>query len=329
MARFTPTTLLSTYNAITALNANFTSIAALFEQCLMRDGSTTNSMNANIDMNNYLIQNLADAVDDSDAVNYGQMVAYVGTISDPDDATFTIGTVANLPPGSSPSVTVSGTYPDFTLDFELVRGETGSGSSVVWGDISGTLSNQTDLNTALAAKSPLASPTFTGTPAAPTAAPATSTTQIATTEFVTSAIAALAFAPLADPTFTGTPDAPTAAEGTATTQLATTEFVDRLRDISQNSQTAAYELVLGDRGKHVSITTGGITIPANASVAFPTGTVITIFNNSASTQGIAITTDTLRLAGTSNTGTRTIAAYGLATLLKVASTTWVVSGNVT
>lgn len=67
---------------------------------------------------------------------------------------------------------------------------------------------------------PLASPTFTGTPAAPTAAPGTSTTQLATTNFV-----ATSFAPLASPTFTGIPLAPTAAVDTSTTQIATTAFV--------------------------------------------------------------------------------------------------------
>ena len=45
------------------------------------------------------------------------------------------------------------------------------------------------INTALAAKAPLASPTFTGTPKAPTATAGTNTTQIATTEFVSTAIA--------------------------------------------------------------------------------------------------------------------------------------------
>ena len=79
----------------------------------------------------------------------------------------------------------------------------------------------------LAAKAGLASPTFTGTPAAPTAAQGTSTTQIATTAFVNAEIAAdtAAKAPLASPTFTGTPAGPTAAVSTNTTQLATTAFV--------------------------------------------------------------------------------------------------------
>lgn len=57
-------------------------------------------------------------------------------------------------------------------------------SAAAWGSITGTLSDQTDLNTALGLKAPLASPPFTGTPTAPTAALGTSTTQIATTAFV-------------------------------------------------------------------------------------------------------------------------------------------------
>ena len=98
----------------------------------------------------------------------------------------------------------------------------------------------------------LASPTFTGTPAAPTAAVSTNTTQLATTAYVvgqassttpamngTAAIGTgttfaradhvhasdTSRAPLASPTFTGTPAAPTASVGTNTTQLATTAFV--------------------------------------------------------------------------------------------------------
>lgn len=51
-----------------------------------------------------------------------------------------------------------------------------------------TVADITGLQTALDLKSPIASPTFTGTPAAPTATGGTNTTQLATTEFVTSAI---------------------------------------------------------------------------------------------------------------------------------------------
>lgn len=72
-------------------------------------------------------------------------------------------------------------------------------------------------------RAPVASPAFTGTPTAPTATPGTNTAQLATTEFVTTAVAPKAN--VASPTFTGTPSAPTAAAGTNTTQLATTAFV--------------------------------------------------------------------------------------------------------
>ena len=51
-------------------------------------------------------------------------------------------------------------------------------------------SDVTGLVTDLALKAPLSSPTFTNTPAAPTASPGTNTTQLATTAFVTAAVAA-------------------------------------------------------------------------------------------------------------------------------------------
>lgn len=98
------------------------------------------------------------------------------------------------------------------------------------------------------------------------------------------------------------------------------------KGIPQVTATAAYTLALSDMGKHISITTGGVVIPANGTVAFPIGSTIVVYNDSAAAQTISITTDTLRLAGTASTGSRTLAGYGLATLVKVKATTWVASG---
>lgn len=98
------------------------------------------------------------------------------------------------------------------------------------------------------------------------------------------------------------------------------------RGVPQISKTAGYTLGLTDIGKHISITTGGIVIPANGAVAFPIGATIVLYNAGASSQSITITTDTLRQAGTANTGARTLDGYGLATLVKVAATTWVITG---
>lgn len=106
-----------------------------------------------------------------------------------------------------------------------------------------------------------------------------------------------------------------------------TEQAVGFRDIPQNSQTAGYTLALADRGKHISITTGNVVIPANASVAFPIGSTVNVYNDSGSSQTISITTDTLRQAGTANTGTRTLPQYGIATLMKVKDTTWIITGT--
>lgn len=99
------------------------------------------------------------------------------------------------------------------------------------------------------------------------------------------------------------------------------------RGIPQNAQTGAYTLALSDQGKHISITTGGVVVPANGSVAFPIGATISIYNNSGSSQTISITTDTMYLAGTATTGSRTLAQRGVATAIKVDTTTWVISGG--
>lgn len=85
--------------------------------------------------------------------------------------------------------------PDETIywkkDASTIIGPISVGAAAVWGAISGTLSNQTDLNSALSAKAPVNNAGLTGTPTAPTAAGGTNTTQIATTSFVQAAISAL------------------------------------------------------------------------------------------------------------------------------------------
>lgn len=105
------------------------------------------------------------------------------------------------------------------------------------------------------------------------------------------------------------------------------------RHIPQNSKSAAYTLVLADAGKHIlhpsaDTTARVFTIPANASVAFPIGTAVTFVNQaSGGVITIAITTDTMRLADAGTTGSRTLAANGVATAIKLTATEWIVSGT--
>lgn len=111
------------------------------------------------------------------------------------------------------------------------------------------------------------------------------------------------------------------------------ESVPLFSNIPQNSKSAAYTLVLGDAQQQIyhpsADTTARIwTIPANSSVAFPIGTAVTFINdNAAGVITISITTDTLRWMGTGGTGSRTLAANGIATAIKVTSTEWVISGT--
>ena len=103
------------------------------------------------------------------------------------------------------------------------------------------------------------------------------------------------------------------------------------RNTPVNSQSAAYETVLADSGKTILHPVADdnariFTIPANSSVAYPVGTVIS-FVNLQNTVTIAITSDTMYLANDGDTGDRTLAEYGMASAMKVASTTWIISGN--
>ena len=103
------------------------------------------------------------------------------------------------------------------------------------------------------------------------------------------------------------------------------------RGVPPSAQAVGSAITLGltDSGRVVVNTLGGWTIPANSSIAFPIGTAIILYNDSASTQTVAITTDTLRRAGTTDTGTRTVALRGMASLMKVKTTEWLITGNIT
>jgi hypothetical protein len=100
------------------------------------------------------------------------------------------------------------------------------------------------------------------------------------------------------------------------------------KSVPQNSQTSAYILQDSDSGNHISITVGGVTVPANV---FSVGDNITIFNNSNSNQTITQATNvTLRLAGSASTGNRTLGQYGICNVLCVvggATPTFVISGS--
>jgi hypothetical protein len=126
------------------------------------------------------------------------------------------------------------------------------------------------------------------------------------------------------PTFTGTVTGnPTA----GTTSTGTNGF--GYMGLPQNSATTgAYGIVAADAGTHIySSATRTVTIPANATIAMPVGSTIVFVAGTGATVTIAITTDTMYLAGLGTTGSRTLAAFGMATAVKITSTSWIISGN--
>jgi hypothetical protein len=99
-----------------------------------------------------------------------------------------------------------------------------------------------------------------------------------------------------------------------------------------NSQSAAYTFAGLDAARTVlhpsaDTTARTFTIPANSATAFEIGAELEVVNqNAAGVITIAITTDTMRLAGAGTTGSRTLAANGIAQIKKVTATEWLISG---
>jgi len=97
-----------------------------------------------------------------------------------------------------------------------------------------------------------------------------------------------------------------------------------------NSQSDNYTFVLSDAGKMIPQTGASktLTIPANASVAFPIGTIIQIYATAPSCT-LAITSDTLVWVqgGAYSTGSRTIAQHSVVTIQKYNATQWILYGQ--
>lgn len=105
-----------------------------------------------------------------------------------------------------------------------------------------------------------------------------------------------------------------------------------LEGANQNSQSGNYTLVATDANKHILHPSGAgasdlFSIPSNASVAFELGTIFTFINLDSNSLSIAVLTDTMTLAGTTTTGTRTLGQNGIATAIKVGTTSWLIMGT--
>jgi len=102
--------------------------------------------------------------------------------------------------------------------------------------------------------------------------------------------------------------------------------------LPEGSHSVNYTTVLGDAGGllyHPSSDANArtFTIDSNANVAYTIGTTLTFANRTSQVLSVAITADTMYLAGTATTGTRSLALNGLATAIKTNTTEWIISGT--
>lgn len=117
--------------------------------------------------------------------------------------------------------------------------------------------------------------------------------------------------------------------GTLSNQTDLQAALDALAILSKTDISSGTTLALSHKGGLVRMTSSGdtVTIPANSTVAFPLGSTVAVYNDYSSTNSIAVAGGvTLRQAGTGSTGARTLSAYGLCTLLKVGTDSWIISG---
>jgi hypothetical protein len=101
------------------------------------------------------------------------------------------------------------------------------------------------------------------------------------------------------------------------------------RQLPQSTKSGDFTFDLTQGAGHVYYTGTGhtATVPANGTVAFPTGTTLTVVNNGSGALVIARAGSVvLKWAATGADANRSLAVGGMATLLKVAGDTWFITG---
>ena len=224
-----------------------------------------------------------------------------------DNITYTSGgvdtsvTVSGLVQGGFPNITITGTISGATI-----TGNTGNFTTIT--AVTGIFTNTLSGTTATGVTANFQSGVFTTRVSG-----ATITGDAG--QFINITGGGAAFTSVTGITVTGTTANFVSGNFTGTLSGNTVrDTAGSVRDIPQVVQTGTYTLVAGDAGDHI-FTTAGVTVPSGV---FIVGQAVSIYNNTTGnitvTQGTNVT---LRQAGTSGTGNRTLAQRGLATVLCV------------
>jgi hypothetical protein len=291
-------------SAIQSMNANSAAIATALENTLSRDGTTPNTMSAPLDMNSNRITNLAAPVSGSDAAR----------LTDVADAMSVDATLVPSMTGNSGKI--------MSNDGAILNWKTPAQISGL-GDLLST-NNLSELASAATARTNLG----LGTAAVATTGTSGSTIPLLNGDNTHSGNNTFSGSNNITGTFSlsGTADHRLLSSPTALTA----ESIG-FRGVPVNTQDATYTAVLGDSGRcilHTSASAHTWTIPPNASVAYPAGTVIVVANIGSGAVTIARGSGVaLRIGGSATDGNKTLAQHGIASLLKLDTNSWYISGT--
>lgn len=336
-------------SASSTVNANNDLIEAAIENTLSRDGSTPNAMSASIDMGTNRIINLAAPTSDNDAARKVDIIPGADGADGDDGALWYTGSGApsggtgadndmylDESTGDVYGPKASGTWPASTLNIIGPAGA-GTGDMLKTENLSG-LSNYatarsnlslvpgTDVQAEDAGLTSIAGLTTAADKGIYTTAPDT----YATFDLTSTARSLLDDASTsAMRTTLGLGDSATKDTGTASGEVAAGDD-SRFDTLSVNTQSTDYTLVLSDAGKLIRNGSGSHewTVPPNSSVAFPTGTVISL-RNAVGGGSVTITRGSgvsIYIGGETTSKDPSFAQGGIATLVKEGTNTWVVSG---
>lgn len=348
MAKLTLTDIAAGYLSIATYNANNVLLEAALENTLSRDGTAPNTMSADLDLNSNKITNLTDGTNAQDAVSLAQvqaMSSLVNELSDMDDITsaaVTSGYVL-VADGSAyvgralveADISDLGTYlsavqagdidAEASTDGYVLTSD--GGGNAAWEAAPGVggvteLVDLSDVTTAaITARFALMADGAAYVGRAIVEADISDLGSYLTSETFTSVVQDTT------PQLGGDLDTNgndiTGAGLVNQSNLSASEL--GYKGAPQRIQNGNYTLILTDAGKQIYKASGGAgetyTIPANASVAFPIGTIVIVINDGGGDLSIAITTDTLEKYGAS-TGTQTLGDNNKAVLEKVTATLW-------
>lgn len=288
MAKLTLNDIAAGYASVTKINDNNTAIETAFENTLSRDGTSPNSMNAELDMNSNKITNLAAPVASTDAA---RLVDITGGY------TFQ---AAPSPVGQTGKGLVSdGTNLIYSI---VLTGASGLNATNL---TSGTVPD---------ARFPVTLPAVSGI----------NLTNINATNIASGTLAAARL-----PSNVALKDA--TSNFTVGLQISSNDV--GYRDIVAVAASASYAITSTDRGKLIiNSSTGGFTIPTTVTdAAFANGAAISICNTNASSVTITCPASvTLFIAGGAVGGVatnRTLATRGLATIVRIGTASYLISGS--